>query len=130
MNKFMIFNFNKKMIMDDETKQKKFSEHLSKHTFIYGNFEIKFDKMYEYLKINEFPNNLFNVDSYENEKYYLLTSYGDGQIYFFFDYLVDLELINMQTKKKKLLKFVLLMKFIPLLKKKKIICFIMKMKKL
>lgn len=119
MNKFMIFNLNKKMIMDDETKQKKFSEHLSKHTFIYGNIEIKFDKLYEYLKTNEFPQNLFNIDSYENEKYYLLTSYDDEQVYFFFNYLVDLELIDMQTKKKEITQICSTYEIYSIIKEKK-----------
>ena len=82
-------------------KEELFSNHLSNHTFKYDNCSIKFEELYKILKDDNinFPGNLFNIEYFAYNNCYLLTGCDDDTTFYFFDYLINLELVDIKTKK-------------------------------
>ena len=79
------------MTMNEE-KNQMFLNHLSKQAFIYDEYNFPFDELYNYFRKNEFPQKLFSVDFHEKEQYYFLIHYFKVDVFYFFNYLINLEL--------------------------------------
>ena len=72
-----------------------FNKHLSEHKFIYEGVEIQFDELYKNLEKKLFPNHILRVDLSANKDYYFLRDIkNDENMFFFFNQLIHLELIN------------------------------------
>ena len=89
----------------NEKNNQMFNEHLSNVTFKYGEYEFKFNQVYEFLKNNTFPIDDFNIDiSYDNKIYTLFHINDKRIVFYFFDHLFNLELCDRKSGKSEIQK--------------------------
>ena len=117
------------MIMEGKKKDL-FSKHLTEQKFIYDKYNLLFRELYDYLQKKQFPQRLFSIEFYEKGQYYFLTNYFNCDVFYFFTYLIDLELINMKTKTKDIVKVCSTYEIFSLINKNKNFSFYLENKKI
>ena len=92
------------MDIDSENSQE-FEKHLSNTTFKYEKCEYKFSELYKNFKRGNFPTDDFILDYDIDGKFYILYKGENDQIIFYlYNYLLELELFDLNFKKNKIVK--------------------------
>lgn len=92
------------MDIDSENSQE-FEKHLSNTTFKYEKCEYKFSELYKNFKRGNFPTDDFILDYDIDGKFYILyKGENDEIIFYFYNYLLELELFDLNLKKNKIVK--------------------------